>query len=85
MVLELTLGTVNPWDLEGAILHGAEVGNDEVRVLSCRYQEVPRDACLGMDGTPSVSVHGLSGRSIGVNVGRQERPSTHWRWRPAIV
>lgn len=31
---------------------GAKVRNGEVGVLSCRYQEVPRDVCLGVDDTP---------------------------------
>ena len=38
---------------------GAKVRNGEVGVLSCRYQEVPRDVCLGVDDTPSVSVCGF--------------------------
>lgn len=85
MVLELTLDAVSPWELERAILPGAEVRNGEVGVLSCRYQEGPRDVCLGVYGTPSMSVCGFSGKNIEMNAGRQERPSTHWRWRPAIV
>ena len=54
-----------------------EVGDSEFGVLSCRHQEVLGCASLGGNSTPSGSEHRPSCRDIGMNVGKQERPSAH--------